>query len=195
MSLSDAIGVTSVFGLLAGPVAAVLISMWIEERRQRRFRQLTAARGLLIGRINLADPAFQLAINTIPIDFAENDEVLTAWEGYIEAVAKQPVDDPQVREGWLTAQRTLAKSVLIAIGYKERAAAQIVRNPYTAGAYVDNVLSQQNALKAVVDLARNTDRIATANETIVATAAQAGQQAAAKPPPQNSSTNALKPSS
>ncbi len=73
--------------LFVGPVAAILVSLWAERRRETRSRKSNAVRLFLVGRLNLAEPSFQQAINTIPVDFADDDRVLAALEAYLEATA------------------------------------------------------------------------------------------------------------
>ncbi len=175
MSLEAAL---SIAGLFVGPIAAVLISLWLDDRRQAYARRVASARGLIVGRLNFADPAFQLAINTIPIDFAKNDAVLSAWEAYLDAVNRTPAEDPAVQAGWQVAQQGLTKAVLIAVGYSEREASQMIRAPYAARSYVDDILLRGAAMRAVVQMAENTGRLATLNEQIAASAlsSQSGRQ-------------------
>lgn len=159
--------------LIFGPVLAVLVSLWIEERRQGHARKSNTIRTLLIGRLNFADANFQYAINTIPVDFAHEDDVLTAWEEYLAEVAKPAASDAEsdlraAADRWNRALNGLIKAVLLAAGYSERAAAQIARAPYVSTASADLRRQQMGALVAIADVAMNTGRLADVTEKMLA---------------------------
>jgi hypothetical protein len=162
----------TVTGLFAGPVVAVLISLWIEERRRQRLLKEQAVRTLLVGRLNFADPAFLTAINTMPVAFPKDQAVLAAWEAYLESVRTPPDrDDPasvQSAQGrWEIALSNLIESMLESMGYPRRAAKQIARARYVSDASANLLRLQQEALSAVVEVARNTSRMAEANEALL----------------------------
>lgn len=162
----------TIAGLFAGPVAAILISLGAERRRELKVRRLEAVRVLLVGRLNFADPNFQRAINTIPVDFAGHDGVLSALDAYLAAVAVQlPKDDEAgarvVQNSWGIALETLATALLVSIGYSERSAAQFVRSPYRSSASGQMWEMQTGALRAVVDVATNTGRLADINQRML----------------------------
>jgi hypothetical protein len=162
----------SIAGLVLGPVSAVLISLYVEERRQGGRRKWEAIRTLLIGRLNVADPSFQLAINTIPVDFRHDENVMAAWEAYMAAVNQ--LNDPKdamamkaAADRSSAAITNLLEKMLISDGYKPRAAGQIARSPYVSGSSAERYKMQQDALMAVVRVAQSTERMAVANETIL----------------------------
>jgi hypothetical protein len=113
----------TVAGLFVGPLAAVLISLAAESRRQEHQRKSNVLRTLLVGRLNIADPSFQVAINTIPIDFAHDDRVLSAWEEYVAATAIPPGEDESTTHAaqtrWNNALTELVRAVLLANGYSK----------------------------------------------------------------------------
>ena len=130
----------TVAGLFLGPLAAVLISLVAESRRQEHQRKTNVLRTLLVGRLNIADPSFQIAINTIPIDFAHDDRVLSAWEEYVAATAIPAGDQPATHAAqtrWNDALTELVRAVLLANGYSKRAAGQITRSVYISTASAD----------------------------------------------------------
>lgn len=175
MTLTDELTIAA---LVIGPVLAVIISLVIEDRRQVTARKNTTLRTLLIGRLNFADPAFQLAINTVPIDFAKDQAVLAAWEAYVAAVrVPRPANEAEERalkERWDAALAELLRSMLVSTGYRKRDAAQITRSGYVSQSSADQYQRQMEALIAVTRLADNTGRIATVNEAILANAQAAG---------------------
>ena len=120
----------------------------------------------MIGRLNVADPAFLMAINTIPVDFAHDEAVIAKWEAYI-AETNKGLGNPASPPRWGDALKELAQAVLRSIGYSERQAAAIVRGGYISTGYVDRNNLQTSALQAVVSMADSTKRLANTNETIL----------------------------
>lgn len=113
--------------LLAGPAVAVLIAEWIQRRRQAHDRRETLMRQLLISRSTPADPAYQMAVNMIPVEFSRYDAVKVAWDKYIDIANKAggaPEGSEKERLGRLTVenQAELIKQVMLAMNYKEREA-------------------------------------------------------------------------
>ena len=74
-------------GLVSGPVVAVIITLWVDGRRRAREQRLTVLRMLISTRHLPADPAFQVAINLIPVEFSGDDAVMAAYREFLEAVA------------------------------------------------------------------------------------------------------------
>jgi hypothetical protein len=159
----------TVSGLVLGPAVAVAISLVVEDRRQRAQRKFGAIRTLLVGRLNMADPNFQTAINTVPVDFRGDEGVLTAWEAYIAAVQPGPAEGAQER--WNAALSKLLQAMLISTGYSERDAGKIGRSAYVSTSSAQMYILQTDALRAVIDVARNTGRLADVNEKLVPTIA------------------------
>jgi hypothetical protein len=179
----------SLFGLVFGPVAAVIISLWLERRRAVRERQSTIMRTLLASRRQPADFAFHASINTAPIDFRGNDKVLAAWEAYIAAANKSaPADNPalllQTTEATVKALDELVIAMLRALGHKERAAREIVRSGYDPNAAVDARNLQAQVLRSVVRVADAVERSASASEVMVARLAATSLQEGAAPSPE-----------
>ncbi|QGP80888.1 DUF6680 family protein [Sphingobium sp. CAP-1] len=90
-------------GVIVGPIIAVLISLWIENRRRDRDQKLIILRQLLTTRHLVGDPNYSAAVNLIPVEFAGKRAVLDAYREFIEAV--QLVPSPENQE------RVIAKSV------------------------------------------------------------------------------------
>ena len=83
----------TIIGLLLGPIFAVLISLWREERRHKRHQQIHTLRQLVNSRDRANDPNFLASINVIPIDFNGNDAVMSAWKDYIKSIQARVPDD------------------------------------------------------------------------------------------------------
>lgn len=164
----------SLFGLVAGPVFAVIISLWSERRRARNERRSTILRAILLSRRQPADAAFHTSINSIPLEFRGKDAVLSAWEEYIAAV-NRPVptglDVAAVRvitDDWDRKLDELLIGMLRVQGHKERAAKEIIRAAYdpVAAGTLRNL--QSAVLEAIPRVAAAVERSAAASEELVA---------------------------
>ncbi len=80
-------------GIVLGPILAVLISLWLEGRRRDRDQKIIILRLLLTTRHLVGDPSYSAAINLIPIEFAGNRSVQTAYREFIEAAHADITDE------------------------------------------------------------------------------------------------------
>lgn len=80
----------TLIGLISGPIAAVVITLWWQARSQKRDLRIQIAKTLMGTRHLPADAAYNGAINLIPIEFNDNVPIMTAWREYMEAVRYQP---------------------------------------------------------------------------------------------------------
>lgn len=76
----------TLLGLFVGPVIAVVITLWSQNRSNVRERQTQTLRMLLNTRHLPADPAYSVAINMVPIEFNRQAGIMAAWSSYIAAV-------------------------------------------------------------------------------------------------------------
>lgn len=72
--------------IVIGPIVAVLISVWLTSRQQRRDQKLIVLRMLLSTRHLPADPGFSVAINLVPVEFGDSKQVVAAYREFIQAV-------------------------------------------------------------------------------------------------------------
>lgn len=83
----------TLLGIVLSPIAAVLITLWVERRRRDQEQQVQTLRMLLTTRHLPADPAYSVAINLVPVEFSKHKRVMTAWSEYIEAVRFAPTPE------------------------------------------------------------------------------------------------------
>lgn len=79
----------TLFGIVIGPIVAVIITLWVDGRRRDRDQKLTVLRMLLTTRHVLADPAYQVAVNLIPAEFGKSRPVMEAYKEFTDAVSVQ----------------------------------------------------------------------------------------------------------
>ncbi len=110
--------------LVVGPLLAVALTLWRESFRQTRERKFNVLRLLLTTRVNVSDPSFTTSINMVPVEFGHNPAVMTAWENFMHAANAHKLEDTQLL--------ALLKAIMLDLGFKERAANQVGRDPYLA---------------------------------------------------------------
>lgn len=88
MTTAELINLAAIF---VGPVVAVGITLWIEERRKTRDSKINVLRMLLATRHLPSDPGYQVAIQLVPVEFNKCPAVLKAHEEFL-AAANTPTD-------------------------------------------------------------------------------------------------------
>lgn len=163
----------SLFGLVSGPLLAVVITLWAERRRGRNERRATIVRSILLTRRQPADYGFHGSINSIPLEYAGEAQVMTAWEDYLAVVGRPspPENDgpgmTRALADWNSQLDVLLLRMLEVQGHKERAAKGIIRanyDPIAAGAMRD---MQVRALQGIPRLADAVERSAAASELML----------------------------
>ena len=120
---SDVFGWAILVATFVGPVVAVLVTRWVDGRRERHDRRLNIFRTLMANRASVTNAEFIKALNLIEIDFHGEVRVLNAWKDYFKNLGESfAIDDPRIRQ--LSEKRhrlfvvlldTIAKSVGIKI--------------------------------------------------------------------------------
>ena len=87
----------TLLGIIVGPILAVLISLWLEARRRDRDQKLIILRLLLTTRHLVSDPSYSAAINLIPIEFAGDRPIQTAYREFIEAANADITEETKQR--------------------------------------------------------------------------------------------------
>ena len=144
----------SVIGLILGPVSAVLITLWSQQRTDRKGRCLSLARNLLISQVDHADPSWSSNIRQIPVEFRGFPAVMDAWRSYIEAVNFRPSPENQLAHEakFLGSKLDLLFHVAAAVdlGLSE---SDIRNSSYVAQAVTDRQKLSQDSDMALVRIA------------------------------------------
>lgn len=72
--------VLTLIALIVGPISAVLITRYMDYRRERQQRRMEIFRTLMRTRRTPVEPAHVGALNLIEIEFATDAEVIRAWK-------------------------------------------------------------------------------------------------------------------
>ena len=110
----------NLLAIVMGPLLAVLVTLWIEERRRIKDQRTQTLRMLLSTRHLPSDPAYSTALNLIPVDFNSKANVMSAWQAYIEKTRFRPL--PQAEEAhraeMINKQTKLIFAMTQCLGYK-----------------------------------------------------------------------------
>jgi hypothetical protein len=69
----------TLLAILIGPIAAVIVTRWLDNRRDRRDRRMDVFRTLMRTRRMPTDPEHVGALNLVEIEFANDTNVLKWW--------------------------------------------------------------------------------------------------------------------
>lgn len=89
--------VLTLLGVIVGPLSAVLVTLWSQARNAARDKQLHTFRMLIGTRHAVADPAYSVAINMIPVDFNKCPKIMAAWERYMDSAYYKPSPENKER--------------------------------------------------------------------------------------------------
>jgi hypothetical protein len=88
------IDVLTLVALILGPVSAVLITRWLDDRRLRGARRMDIFRTLMRTRRTPTTAEHVGALNLIEIEFANNQAIKGRWSVYYQHLAAPPVRRP-----------------------------------------------------------------------------------------------------
>ena len=128
----------TLIGIVIGPIAAVLITLWVDGRRRKREQQAQVMRLLLNSRHLPSDPSYTIAINSIPVEFNSSKRVMGAWHSYIDCVRYKATTENAAAsyEDVRAKQTKLIFEVMRSLGYK-LAETDIQNSAYAAGGFID----------------------------------------------------------
>ena len=141
----------SVVGLILGPVAAVIITLWAQQRLQRSDSRLSLARNLLIAQVDHSDPSWSASIRQVPVEFRKLSEVMQAWRQYIDAVNNPPSPENRAAQDSKVNGRKLDLLFEVCRATKLGLSESDIRNTsYLAKGYTDRQQLVEDAANAIV---------------------------------------------
>jgi hypothetical protein len=154
-------------GIVAGPIAAVAISLIFEHFRRQREAKRIILQTLLVTRGRYADPAYTWAIRATALEFARSVPVMAAYEQYLHSVRLKPLPEQAEQHHREAGRREglLISEMLKDLGYRGLSAEQI--EAYTAEGLAAREELIERALKAVAVLPLVADRSAKAAEEML----------------------------
>jgi hypothetical protein len=150
-------------GIVLSPIAAVCITLWVEDRRKRRDSKMVIVRALMATRHLPGDANWSNAINLLPIEFNDCPAVMSAYKEYVQTIRREQPTEQAARKRFDddigTVQTKLVASAMRAVGLNV-SEADLPVEAYAAGGFI----ARDNLYLASLQAQ---DRIATALETQV----------------------------
>lgn len=151
---SDIFGWAILAATFLGPIFAVLMTRFIDQRRDVRNRQLYIFRTLMATRRAQLTTEHVAALNLIEIDFRGEDEVLTAWKEYFANLGTDPNNEAAIKRAYVERPAALTKllhAIAKVVGY-DIEQLEIMAGGYTPQAVYDNFQRQQEIQAAAIEV-------------------------------------------
>jgi hypothetical protein len=106
----------TILAILTGPLAALLIQKYIEERRARTERKVKIFRDLMANRAARLSAPFVQALNGIETEFYGKTEVIEAWRSLVEHLYTTQPTDAAENKRWTDQVTQHVNSLLYLMG-------------------------------------------------------------------------------
>ena len=150
------IGLGTVFATFVGPIAAVLLTRFVDRRREQERRRLDLFRILMRSRRMPLSPDFVGGLNLIEIEFIDHPEVLKAWRTLLENFEGAPAATQQ-DEARIGQKRDYLRTVLLSQIAKSLRFnipdLEIFRGGYSPQGHIDAEQEQAIVRRFYVDIA------------------------------------------
>lgn len=163
--MSDSLNWAVVIATFVGPIVAVIITLWHQDRSALRERRSNLLRQLAFGRHVPGDPSYSLALTLIPLEWAHDRAVIEKYKSLREHLNNPP-------NGEVTAEGNsrivdLIVAMASSLGYKYDHAA-LRELGFVSNGMLERDNLYLNSLRAQVEIARHTKRNADVGETVAA---------------------------
>jgi hypothetical protein len=151
---SEVFGWAILAATFLGPIFAVLVTRFIDQRREVRNRRLYIFRTLMATRRAQLTTEHVTALNLIEIDFQGKREVLAAWKEYFNNLATDPNNEPALKRAYAERPAALTKllhAIAKVVRYKIEQL-DIMAGGYTPQAVYDNFQRQQEIQAAAIEV-------------------------------------------
>jgi hypothetical protein len=91
--------VVNIVAIIIGPIAAVLITLWLQNRKEERDGKIKLFMALLANRKSYpVSPDWAKALNLIDAVFQDNPKILVLWHDYYALLQKQNLNQNEEKE-------------------------------------------------------------------------------------------------
>lgn len=154
--MSDFIGWVQAVAILVGPIAAVWVTRWMDQKREDRDRRLDTFRALMKTRRLRLSQEHVAALNLVEIEFYNEADVINAWKNYLKNLSKN-LTEPNItdkdrlrhfedQEELLT---KLLHAMAKALGFSNIEQLDIMKGGYSPQGWAD-IESQQHLLRGML---------------------------------------------
>lgn len=145
----------NIIAIILSPIFAVLITMWLTTKNEKRKEKMEVFKQLMIARAIPGTIEYVRILNSLDVIFADSKHVRLAWKELFNEYAKTNLDFCTV----LSKRTKLIEAIAKDLGYNDKIAwDEIISNPYIPSWLVDEW--KQNDLlkegqKGFVELVKN----------------------------------------
>jgi hypothetical protein len=141
----------NIIAVIVAPIAAVVIGQKLQDRAEKRKDKMAVFKAVMTYRYGWSQEAV-IALNSIPIVFAEDKPVREHWKEYYKQLCVQNPDQMEIKQR-SEALYKLLESMAAALGYKETISWEDIQNPYIPNGMAtafDNSTTIQSAMAALL---------------------------------------------
>ena len=153
------IGFGAVAAAFIGPIAAVLVTRWVDHRRERYSRRLQVFRTLMQSRRVPTSPEFVGALNLVEVEFFDCPNVMASWKAMLDHFSNHEPSNEEGWKRWLERADVLRADLLSNVAKELRIPVpqlEIFRGGYAPKAWTFIEDEQQTIRRLFADVARGT---------------------------------------
>jgi hypothetical protein len=151
----------TLIGIVASPIVAVIITLWVERRRRNFDGKMLIARTLMMTRHFPGDANYSNAINLMRIEFADCPEVIQAYQEYGRQIRREEATTSEgitkLHDEMKAAQTKMLSAVLRRVGMNV-SEADLALEAYAAGGFIHRDNLYLNSLDAQIRTANALER-------------------------------------
>ena len=148
----------SIIAVIVAPVVAVLIGQLLQDRAEKRKDKMAVFKAVMTYRYGWSQEAV-LALNSIPIVFANDKSVRDNWKSYYNLLCIQEPNQMEIKQR-TDALYKLIESMAEVLGYKDTIKWDDIQNPYIpigmASSFNNNMIIQNSMAALLQHLTTNT---------------------------------------
>jgi len=125
------LAIASLLAILLSPLVAVLVSTYLQNRKERRDHNLFLLGALIAIRHNPVGDETIRALNTIDVVFHDAPSVRKLWQDYFAMLNNQGLNNPMGRQQWQKKNLEMITEMAKVLGYGKAITALDVDRVYT----------------------------------------------------------------
>lgn len=106
----------TIAAIITGPIAALVIQKYLEERRAKKDRKIKIFHDLMANRASRLSAAWVQALNGIETEFYGNSKIIEAWRVLVDHLYAPEASDPSKVEQWQASLTDTANDMLYEMG-------------------------------------------------------------------------------
>lgn len=154
----------NIIAIILSPVFAVLITVWLTTKNEKRKEKVEVFKQLMIARAIPGTIEYVKILNSLDVVFADSQKVRAAWKDLFNEYAKVNADNYSI----LSKRTKLIEAIAKDLGYNDKIAwDEIISNPYIPNWLVEEWKQYdlvREGQKGFVELVKNATQNTTKND-------------------------------